>query len=290
VAEAALESEAADMAAAAGARSGRRTNFGVAFALLPTPQREAIRAVHAWSRALDDGVDEESDQERARARLEHWRRDLEALYDGTPLERVTLALRRHVDRFRIPRAYFEELVAGVEMDLTHAGYATFADLRCYCYRVASVVGLICLRIFGEPEERAGTYAENLGLALQLTNIVRDVGSDLDRGRIYLPADELQSFGYDEEMLRRRERNGAFRRLMEHQAERARSFFEVAEREARGLDRRRLLAAEIMGRVYRRLLERIEASDFDVFSHEVRVPTLERVWIAASTALAVRTAR
>ena len=282
-----MESEAGDVI---GARDAKRTNFGVAFAMLPPLQREAIRAVHAWSRAVDDGVDEEPDRDRARARLEHWRRDLEALYDGTPLERATLALRRHVDRFRIPRAYFEELVSGVEMDLTHAGYASFAELRRYCYRVASVVGLICLRIFGEPEERAGAYAENLGLALQLTNILRDVGTDLDRGRIYLPADELERFEYSEEMLRRRERNGAFRRLMEFQAARARSFFETAEREARGLDRRRLLAAEIMGRVYRRLLERIEASEFDVFAREVRVPTLERVWIAASTAVSVRTAR
>ena len=282
-----MESEAGDVI---GARDAKRTNFGVAFAMLPPLQREAIRAVHAWSRAVDDGVDEEPDRDRARARLEHWRRDLEALYDGTPLERATLALRRHVDRFRIPRAYFEELVSGVEMDLTHAGYASFAELRRYCYRVASVVGLICLRIFGEPEERAGAYAENLGLALQLTNILRDVGTDLDRGRIYLPADELERFEYSEEMLRRRERNSAFRRLMEFQAARARSFFETAEREARGLDRRRLLAAEIMGRVYRRLLERIEASEFDVFAREVRVPTLERVWIAASTAVSVRTAR
>ena len=282
-----MESEAGDVI---GARDAKRTNFGVAFAMLPPLQREAIRAVHAWSRAVDDGVDEEPDRDRARARLEHWRRDLEALYDGTPLERATLALRRHVDRFRIPRAYFEELVSGVEMDLTHAGYASFAELRRYCYRVASVVGLICLRIFGEQEERAGAYAENLGLALQLTNILRDVGTDLDRGRIYLPADELERFEYSEEMLRRRERNGAFRRLMEFQAARARSFFETAEREARGLDRRRLLAAEIMGRVYRRLLERIEASEFDVFAREVRVPTLERVWIAASTAVSVRTAR
>jgi len=287
VAEAALDSEEAAVAAA---RSARRTNFGVAFALLPRPQREAIRAVHAWSRALDDGVDEEPDPDRARARLEHWRRDLGALYDGAPLEGATRALRDHVDRFRIPRAYFEELVAGVEMDLTHAGYASFAELRRYCYRVASVVGLICLRIFGEPEERAGAYAENLGLALQLTNILRDVGSDLDRGRVYIPADELERFGYDQEMLRNRERNGAFRRLMEFQAARARSFFETAEAEARGLDRRRLLAAEIMGRVYRRLLERIESSEYDVFAREVRVPSIERVWIAATTALAVRAAR
>jgi phytoene synthase len=270
--------------------NGRRTNFGVAFAILPRQQRDAIRAVHAWSRAVDDGVDEEPDPARARERIDLWRSDLGALYEGTPREAATRALRPHVQRFRIPRAYFEELVHGVEMDLTTARYGTFQDLRRYCYRVASVVGLICLRIFGDPEERGRAYAENLGLALQLTNILRDVGTDLARGRIYLPADEVARFGYSEEALRRRERSGAFLKLMAYQAERARSFFEGAEREARRLDRRRLVAAEIMAGVYRRLLQRIEASGYDVFTREVRVPALERVWIAATTALAVRGAR
>jgi phytoene synthase len=269
----------------------KRTNLGVAFALLPRPQRDAIRAVHAWSRHLDDAVDEESDPSLARDRLQSTRQDLALLYDsGRPEEPLTEALRPHVERFRIPRAYFEELVNGVEMDLIHHRYGTFAELRRYCYRVASIVGLICLRIFGEAEERGRAYAENLGLALQLTNILRDVGSDLARGRVYIPADELSRFGVTEETLRRRERNDAFLELMQFQAARARTFFQAAEREVQVLDRRRLLAAEIMARVYSRLLDRIEASGFDVLAREVRLSKLERVWIAASTALAVRSAR
>jgi len=267
-----------------------RTNFGVAFALLPRPQREAIRAVHAWSRALDDGVDEESDSARARERLALFRRELVALYQGTPAEPLTRALRPHVERFHIPSGYFEELINGVEMDLVQKRYRTFTELRRYCYRVASIVGLICLRIFGEAEERGREYAENLGMALQLTNILRDVGSDLSRGRLYLPADELARFGVSEDALRQGERGRAFQELMQFQASRARSFFDAAEREVRALDRRRLLAAEIMAQVYRRLLDRIEASRFDVLAREVRLSKLERVWIAASTALAVRAAR
>lgn len=265
----------------------RRSNFGVAFAILPRPQREAIRAVHAWSRALDDGVDEERDPAVARDRLERFRRELTLLYEGAPEEPLTAALAPHVRRFQIPRIYFEELINGVEMDLSHRRYGTFTDLSRYCYRVASIVGLICLRIFGEAEDRGKRYAENLGLALQLTNILRDVGSDLSRGRVYLPEDELARFGVSEEALRRRERDRAFLELMRFQAERARSFFEAAEREVQSLDRRRLIAAEIMARVYRRLLERIEASGFDVLAGEVRVSRLERVWIAASTAVTLR---
>ncbi|HEU4725585.1 MAG TPA: presqualene diphosphate synthase HpnD [Candidatus Eisenbacteria bacterium] len=261
----------------------RRSNFGVAFALLPPDQRRAIRAVHAWSRAVDDSVDEEPDLARAESLLARWRAELAALYERTPSDPVTLALEPHVRRFDLPRTYFEELIAGVEMDLTHARYDTFADLERYCYRVASVVGLICLRIFGDRDERGRAYAESLGLALQLTNILRDVGGDHAKGRIYLPSDERRRFGYSEEALARGERNEAFRQLMRHQAERARRYFDAAEAERRTLDRRRYLAAEIMGRVYRRLLEKIEASDFDVFRGEVRVRRVERVWIAATTA-------
>jgi phytoene synthase len=176
------------------------------------------------------------------------------------------------------------------MDLDRHRYDSFAELRRYCYRVASVVGFICLRIFGDAEERARGYAESLGLALQLTNILRDVGTDAARGRIYLPADERERFGVREEAILRGEASEAFRGLMRFQADRARTFFEAAEREIRGLDRRRYLAAEIMGRVYRRLLERIEASGFDVLAREIRVARAERIWIAATTAAAVRFGR
>src|SRR6185295_15610822 len=244
--------------------SGRRTSFGVAFAVLPPAKRDAIRALHAWSRSVDDGVDEEFDADRARGAIDRWRREIQLLYDGRPEEPVTRALAPHIDRFRIPRVYLEELVAGIEMDLSRARYRTFGDLSRYCYRVASVVGLICLRIFGDDEERGRAYAENLGLALQLTNILRDVGVDHARGRIYLPEDERLQFGYGEEALARSERSKAFLDLMQFQASRARAFFASAEREVGHLDRRRLVAAEIMARVYRRLLDRIEASQFDVF--------------------------
>ena len=270
---------------------GRRSHFGVAFAILPAPQRDAIRAVHAWSHAVDDAVDEEREAARARDSVERWRRDLDRLYDGAePEEPETRALRPHIERFHIPRGYLDELLRGIEMDLTQSRYRTFQDLAGYCYRVASVVGLICLHIFGDEEERGRSYAEDLGMALQLTNILRDVGSDHARGRIYLPAEDRERFGYTEEALERRERNGAFLELMRFQAARARSFFAAADREAERLGRKRLIAAEIMGRVYLRLLDKIEASGFDVLHREIRVPRLERVWIAASTAVAIRAAR
>src|SRR5258705_9317354 len=271
---------------ASAATNGRRRSFGVAFAVLPPLKRNAIRALHAWSRSVDDGVDEAVDAERARGSIVRWRREVELLYSGRPEEPVTQALSPHVERFRIPRMYLEELVSGIEMDLTRASYGTFRELARYCYRVASVVGLICLRIFGDDQERGRGYAVDLGLALQLTNILRDVGVDHARGRIYLPEDELRQFGYGEDALARSERSKAFLGLMQFQASRVRAFFASAEPEVARPDRRRLVAAEIMARGYRRPLDRIEASKFDVFRSEIRVPKLERVWIAASTALGV----
>ncbi len=268
----------------------RGTNFALAFRALPPDQRDAIRAVHAFSREMDDSVDEEPDQGRAREEIRRWREEIAACYEGEPKEAASRALRPHLVRFRIPRVYLEELLSGVEMDLTQLRYGTFEDLRRYCYRVASVVGLICLRIFGDEEERGRAYAENLGVALQLTNILRDIGSDLARGRVYIPLSDLETCGYSVESLARQERNPAFRELMQFQAARARSFFEAAEREAKALDPRRILAAEIMGRIYRRLLARIEASGYDVFRREIRVPFHERAWIAGSSILAAHTLR
>lgn len=239
---------------------------------------------------MDDDVDEPAEGSSGRAAVDRWRREIELLYAGRPEEPETLALRPHVERFGIPRGYLEELVRGIEMDLTCTRYSTFRDLAGYCYRVASVVGLICLHIFGDQEERGRGYAEDLGMALQLTNILRDVGVDHARGRIYLPEDERRQFGYPEEALARSERSEAFLELMRYQVARARGFFASAEQQAKTLDRKRLFAAEIMGRVYRRLLDRIEESGYDVFQREIRVPKLERVWIAASTALAVHASR
>ncbi len=260
----------------------RGTNFALAFRALPPDQRDAIRAVHAFSREVDDSVDEEPDQDKAREEIQRWRGEVAACYEGEPQEPTARALRPHLVRFRIPRVYLDELLSGVEMDLTQLRYGTFEELRRYCYRVASVVGLICLRIFGDEEERGRAYAENLGLALQLTNILRDIGSDLERGRIYLPLSDLETCGYSVEALKRGERTPAFLDLMRFQSERARGFFDAAEREATTLDKKRILAAQIMGRIYRRLLERIESSGYDVFHREIRVPFHERAWIAGSS--------
>ncbi len=268
----------------------RGTNFALAFRALPPDQREAIRAVHAFSREVDDSVDEEPDHGRAREEILRWRGEVAACYEGEPSEPAARALKPHLLRFGIPRVYLDELLSGVEMDLTQLRYATFEELRRYCYRVASVVGLICLRIFGDEEERGRAYAENLGLALQLTNILRDLGSDLARGRIYLPREDLSKFGYPEQALARQERNSAFHDLMRFQVARARGYFAAAEREASALDPRRILAAEIMGRIYKRLLARIEASGYDVFRREVRVPFHERAWIAGSSILAAHAMR
>src|SRR6267154_215769 len=201
--------------------ASRGTNFALAFRALPPDQRDAIRAVHAFSREVDDSVDEEPDQGKAREEIQRWRGEVAACYEGEPREPAARALRPHLVRFRIPRVYLDELLSGVEMDLTQLRYATFEELRRYCYRVASVVGLICLRIFGDEEERGRVYAENLGMALQLTNILRDIGSDLARGRIYLPLSDLEACGYSEEALTRGERSAPFLQLMRFEADRAR---------------------------------------------------------------------
>src|SRR5438093_155032 len=208
--------------------SSRDTHFALAFHALPPDQRDAIRAVHTFSREVDDSVDEEPDRDRAREEILRWRGEVAACYEGEPLEPAARALRPHLRRFRIPRLYLEELLSGVEMDLTHLRYATFEELRRYCYRVASVVGLICLRIFGDEEERGRAYAENLGLALQLTNILRDLGSDHARGRIYLPGEDLRAFGYPEDAFARRERNDAFHELMRFQAARECHFLDRSQ--------------------------------------------------------------
>ena len=236
--------------------------------------------------------DEEAPREHKLEGLLSWRRQLDAVYGAgaEELHPVSTKLREALQRFAIRREDMEAVIDGCAMDVEKSRYATWEELYTYCYRVASVVGLICLRIFGDEEERGKAYAENLGVALQLTNILRDLGSDLKRGRIYLPGEELHAFGYPEEALARRERSEAFVKLMRFQVERARGFFAAAEREAATLDPRRILAAEIMGRIYRRLLARIEASGFDVFSREVRVPFHERAWIAGSSILAAHTAR
>src|SRR5258706_1045649 len=220
----------------------RGTNFSLAFQALPPDQRDDIRAVHAFSRTVDDCVDESADRGRAREELAMWRDEVAACYEGEPTRPATRALRPHLVRFRIPREYLYELIAGVEMDLTQLRYATFEELRRYCYRVASVVGLICLRIFGDEEERGRVYAENLGMALQLTNILRDIGSDLARGRIYLPLPDRKAGGYPVDALTRRGAKPQFLEVHRVQTPPAPGFLQAAGPGATGPQPQRGLSA------------------------------------------------
>jgi phytoene synthase len=262
-------------------RSG--SNFYYSFLFLPRTRREAMYAVYAFCREVDSAVDDappESDPHKA---LRRWREELASAYHGTPTHPVAVSLADHARRLAIPQEYFEELIAGVEMDLTTSRYATFDDLYRYCYRVASVVGLICLHVFGTRSSLARDYAVNLGLAFQLTNILRDLSTDADRGRIYLPQEDLARFRYPEGDLMARTYNQNFLELMRFESARARDFYEKARLAAEALppaDRRALRVAEIMRGVYARILDRIEASDYRIFGPRISLTSPHRMAIAA----------
>lgn len=269
----------------------RDTNFYYSFLVLPPRKRRAIIAVWDFCRAVDDAVDEVvpeeewagglSDDARVKAaeQLKGWRAELAATYDGGPRTPQGMALQPFVGEFGLPRRQFEELIDGVDMDLHQVRYETFEELVEYCRRVASAVGLICLEIFGYRNEAARTYAENLGLALQLTNIIRDVRSDIVRGRIYLPTEDLQRFGVSEQDLRSGRLTPPVVDLLRFECERAHGYYRRAAEQLPREDARSLVAAEIMGGIYFEILRRIERSGYDVFSSRIRVPRPRRAVIA-----------
>ena len=269
----------------------RDTSFYYSFLVLPPRKRQAIVAVWDFCRAVDDAVDEVIPEHewaggltpdaRARAALQiaGWRSELEAVYTGTPTLPQGVALQPFVRQFGLPRVHFEQLIDGVEMDLACSRYQTLEALTEYCRRVASAVGLVCLEIFGYRDPAAKAYAESLGLALQLTNIIRDVGVDLRRGRIYLPMDDLRRFGVDEADLRRGVVTDAVAALMRFECDRARDFYRRAASQLPRVDARSLVAAEIMGGIYYGILQRIERAGYDVFSRRIRVPRPQRALIA-----------
>jgi 15-cis-phytoene synthase len=268
----------------------RDTSFYYSFVVLPDAQRRAIVAVWDFCRAVDDTVDEKAgapgDPRRraeATAELVRWRQELDACFAGR--ECATEQGRNlivHVAKFGLPRQSFEDVIDGVEMDLDGRRYATFDDLRGYCLRVASAVGLICLDIFGARDEGSRQYAIDLGVALQLTNILRDLGHDLAGGRLYLPLDDLARFGVSEDDLRAGVMTAPIRALCDFEARRARDFFAKAAAELPRTDARRLVAARIMGAIYFDLLERIERSDYRVFNEKIRSPRWRKLVIAGRT--------
>ena len=267
----------------------RDTNFYYSFLVLPGAKRHAIVAVWDFCRAVDDAVDEAPEGTHA-ARVCEWREELARCFDGreprTPQGR---ALQPLIKPFNLPRPAFDALIEGVEMDVHNSRYATFDDLYQYCIRVASAVGLMCVEIFGCQDPASKQYAIDLGVALQLTNILRDVPGDLDRGRVYIPLEDFARFGCHEGDLGAEAihaghgvRSAAVKKLLAFQAQRARDYYRRADAVLPRRDARRLVAARIMGAIYRAILDRIEAADYDVFSRVIRVPRPRRALIAAWT--------
>lgn len=266
------------------------SNFYYSFLFLPKSRREAMYTVYAFCKEVDNAVDEPPPGSHPQDELARWRRELGAAYEGTPTLPVTISLARHVRALSIPQAYFEELIKGVEMDLTSKRYATFTELSAYCYRVASVVGLICLHVFGTTSPRAQDYAVNLGMAFQLTNILRDLGNDAECGRIYLPQEDLDRFKYREDDLMRRRYTPEFTALMQFETGRAQEFYDKARRALEALpraERRALTVAEIMRGVYSRILHRIEESGYRVLGERVTLSPRHRLAVAAGVWLQSR---
>jgi phytoene synthase len=254
-------------------------NFYPAFRVLPRDQRLSMCALYAFMRIADDLSDEPAPTDGKRQRLGQWRRAFDRALGGTYGHPLHAALDDTVRRHRIPRDYLEAVIDGVEMDLEPVRYATFTELRGYCYRVASVVGLASIHVWGFRDERAKEYAEKAGLAFQLTNILRDLGEDAARGRVYLPQDELDRFGYDVARLARGQRDDAFRALMRFQVGRARDYYDAAWPLAPLLEPAGRAVFLMMAHTYRGLLDVIERRDYDVFSRRARVSNWKKLWLA-----------
>ena len=256
-------------------------NFYYAFITLPPKKRRAIYASYAFCRLCDDAADEDLPLDEKIHRLEALRANL-AGAPGSPDDPVFSALAHASATYGIPGEYFHEVVSGVKTDLTKNRYYSFDELRQYCYQVASVVGLICIHIFGFSDERAKEYALDLGLAMQLTNIMRDVKEDLDLDRVYLPMDEIDGFGYSLEELKAGVHNDAYRRLMGFQAQRARGYFQSGFKLLPYLSPRSRACPAVLGQIYSHILDRIEASDFMVFNGRVGLSSREKYLLTART--------
>ncbi len=263
--------------------SGRATSFYYSFLALPADKRSAITAVWDFCRAVDDAVDEPGDVAPAVA-LKRWRDEVARMYGGgtPPQTQQGQQLAPFVAKFNPPRSAFEDVIDGVAMDLEHRRYETFDALRQYCLRVASAVGLICVEIFGYRDVQTRDYAIDLGIALQLTNIIRDAASDVQRGRVYIPVEDFRRFACTEDDLRAGVMTDNLRRLLAFQAARARTFYQKADANLPKHDERRLVAARIMRAIYFELLRTIERSGYDVFRGRMRVSRPRQALIAALT--------
>ena len=252
-------------------------NFYHAFRLLPRAQRQAMSALYAFMRVTDDVIDGPGEPSAKRLALKTWAQELDLALAGEYTHPLHAAFHHTSTAHGIPRVYFDAVLEGVGMDLDPVRFPRFADLYTYCYRVASVVGLACIHIWGFTEEKAKVDAEAAGIAFQLTNIIRDLGEDAARGRIYLPREDLDRFGYTEDALNRGERNAAFRALMHFEAERARQFYDQSSALAGYLHAPGRAVFQVMSRTYRGLLDAIAAADFAVFDGRIRLSRWRKLW-------------
>jgi phytoene synthase len=264
-------------------------NFYHAFRLLPRPQRNAMSALYAFMRVTDDVTDGPGELSSKRLALKNWSQEMDLALAGMYTHPLHAAFHHTVVAYGIPRAYLDAVLDGVGMDLEPVRFDSFAELYEYCYRVASVVGLSCIHIWGFTERKAKEYAEAAGIGFQLTNILRDLGEDARRGRIYLPGEDLKKFGYSESDLLHGERSAAFRAMMRFEAERARQFYDRSAPLAELLYPPGRAVFQVMSRTYRGLLEAITAADYRVFDRRIRLSRLRKLWYVIQ-ALPVRWGR
>ncbi|HZN22769.1 MAG TPA: presqualene diphosphate synthase HpnD [Burkholderiales bacterium] len=262
------------------AQSG--SSFYYAFLFLPDERRRAITALYAFCREVDDVVDETSDAGVARAKLAWWRKEIESVYHGRPQHPVARALAEVVGPYGLEEARLHEVIDGMAMDLEYNAYPDFDSLQVYCHRVAGVVGILSAKIFGFQNPQTLDYAADLGLALQLTNIVRDVGEDARRNRIYLPLHELAEFGVTAEDIAQRRETEAFRKLMDFQIARARSYYDRALQKLPAVDRKAQRPGLVMAAIYRTILEEIRNDGSHVLTQRVALTPIRKLWIAWKT--------
>lgn len=260
------------------AKSG--SSFYYSFMFLSAEKREAITALYAFCREVDDIVDECSELQVVQVKLAWWRDEIEKLYQRTPIHPVTKALLPHVTKFNLDQALFNEIIDGMEMDLNFNRYADFKQLQLYCYRVASVVGLLSAQIFGLHNRKTLKYAHDLGMAFQLTNIIRDVGEDARRKRIYLPLDELAQFNVTEDDILKSRESANVKALMDFQIHRAESFYDKALSQLPDEDRKSQIVGLMMAAIYRTLLREIQADGAEkVLNSRIALGALRKFTLA-----------
>ncbi|CAE6707664.1 presqualene diphosphate synthase HpnD [Candidatus Nitrotoga fabula] len=262
------------------AQSG--SSFYYSFMFLPPDKRRAITALYAFCREVDDVVDENLNANVARASLAWWHTEVIAIYNGSPQHPVTRALAPVVRQYHLPQEHFHEIIKGMEMDLLPHQYADFPSLKQYCYRVASIVGILAAKIFGYTNPDTLKYAQDLGLAFQLTNIIRDVGEDAQRGRIYLPMEELKLFGITSNEILHRLDSENFQKLIQFQIDRAQHYYYQAFAQLPAADRKAQRTGLIMAAIYQATLKKITASGCPVLTKRVSLTPLRKLWIAWKT--------